>query len=285
MTKNTDPRAKHVPELWAQPITDWSDWLVAGGQSPGTIATRTHHLRRAARSLQQSPWTISEQRLVEWVAQQDWSLETRRSCYASLRLFWEWALGIGAVQASPAANLPSVIVPRPYPRSCPDQVIEAALVTADSRVRLMIRLGAELGLRRAEISQVHVTDLYQAVDGWMLKVVGRGQRVRLLPTTDGLAHAIRVECGRNSGGFAFPGQIDGHLSAAYVGKLLASHLPDQWTGHNLRYRFGTATFTQVQDGVTVSRFPGHASVGTIQPYVPTDAERLRAVAATAASSP
>ena len=93
VTNQLDPRMKHVPEPWSQPIQDWSGWLAAGGWTRETISTRTAHLRRAARELQGSPWAVAEQRLVEWVGQQKWSLETRRSNYASLRLFWVWAVG------------------------------------------------------------------------------------------------------------------------------------------------------------------------------------------------
>ena len=280
MTNLTDPRAKHVPELWSHPIEEWSRWLAASGRTRSTINTRTDHLRRAARELQGSPWEVSDQRLIEWVGRKNWSLETRRSVYASLRLFWEWGTGTGAATASPA-SLPRVRASHACPRPCPEAVIDAAKATADPRIRLMIRLGAELGLRRGEIARVHESDLYQATEGWVLRVFGKGERLRILPATEDLALAIRVEC-RRGAGFAFPGQIDGQLSAAYVGKLLAAHLPGEWTGHTLRHRFGTVTFAKSQDVMAVSRLLGHSSVGTTQIYVATDAKRLREVAATAA---
>lgn len=41
-------------------------------------------------------------------------------------------------------------------------------------------------------------------------------------------------------GHVFPGRIDGHLSAAYVGKRISKLLPPNWTAHTLRHRFASA---------------------------------------------
>ena len=50
-----------------------------------------------------------------------------------------------------------------------------------------LRLGAELGLRRAEIAQVHARDVQDAPDGAWLRVLGKGGKLRHLPLPDDLA--------------------------------------------------------------------------------------------------
>lgn len=277
----TDPRMKHVPGCWSREIEEWSEWLRAAGRSSETILTRTDHLRRTARALAPlMPGDVKHADLMVWVGRQKWAPETRRSFYASLRSFFAWWSECHGDGVNAATDLPQVRAGQPRPRPCPTPVVRSAAATAPPRVHLMIRLGAELGLRRAEIAQVNDGDLFED-EGWWLRVLGKGRVERLVPVRDDLAEEIRAACRRN-GGFAFPGRVDGHLSARYVGKLLSEWMPGAWTGHTLRHRFGTVAFTVTHDLVSVSRLLGHQSVATTQRYVATDAARLREVAAAAA---
>lgn len=114
---------------------------------------------------------------------------------------------------------------------------------------LILRLGAQAGLRRGEIAQIHAHDLSRDLLGWSLLVHGK---------------------------------INGHLSARRVGELAAEALPAPWTLHTLRHRFATRAYEATGDLVTVSRLLGHASVATTQRYVATGRTRLREVAGAAA---
>lgn len=150
---------------------------------------------------------------------------------------------------------------------------------ADDRVLLMLRLAAELGLRRGEIARVHADDLGADLFGATLRVRGKGARERVIPVSAGLAALIRL---RAREGWLFPGDDHGHLSPRWVGRLMGRVLPDGWTPHTLRHRFATRAYSASSDVVSVSRLLGHASVATTQRYVATDHERLRRVAAAAA---
>lgn len=275
-----DPRSKPVPASWREPISSWSRWMTAAGRRTETIRTRTDHLRRLARALDGCPWEATTEALIEWSAAQRWAPETRRSVHNSLRSFYDWAARSGHVTTSPAEDLPVIAPPPPSPRPCPAPVLLEARAEADPRVMLMLRLGSELGLRRGEIAQVHEQDLQPDLLGWTLVAHGKGGKVRVVPVQEDLAQAIRLAC-KAGGGWAFPGRVDGHLSAQYVGKLLSRALADGWTGHTLRHRFGTVTFAETGNLVAVSRLMGHASVATTQRYVATEAATLRKVAATA----
>ena len=129
--------------------------------------------------------------LVSWLAGQDWSIETRRSWRAALRRFYEWAVMTGRATRSPAAALPTLPTPSSVPRPAPDEAVAAGMHAADERVRLMVELGARLGLRRGEIARVRAEDLERDLVGWSLRVRGKGSRARLLPCPDDVAAAIR----------------------------------------------------------------------------------------------
>lgn len=75
----------------------------------------------------------------------------------------------------------------------PDQAYRAALLAADDRERLILRMGAEVGMRRAEVAQAHSRDLVEDLTGWSIVAHGKGGRDRLLPLPDSLAAALR--CG------------------------------------------------------------------------------------------
>lgn len=278
----SDPRTKPVPASWSGAIDGWAGWMRAAGLSPTTIATRTDHLRRAARALGGDPWTVSAGELVAWVGAQVWAVETRRSVYASLRRFWGWGVDEGLVEVAPTARLPRVKAAQPQPRPAPAPVIERAKAGADDRTVLILRLAAELGMRRAEIAQVHSRDLVEDLDGWSLVAHGKGGRDRLLPMSRELAATVMRVC-LAGGGWAFPGADGGHLSARWVGKLATRALPGHWTLHTLRHHFATAINNNTGDLLVVQELLGHASVATTQRYVSTSRERLRTAVMSAAA--
>lgn len=278
MTTTSDPRAKSVPALWRGPIVSWGRSLVAAGLARSTLATRLDHARRTARAFGGAPGDVTAAALIDWAGQQTWRAETRRSMYASLRQFFGWCVTAGLVQESPAARLPRVRAADPRPRPAPDGVVRAAMARADDRGRLIVRLGAELGLRRAEIAQVHAGDLVEDLLGWSLLVHGKGGRDRLVPLTDEQAALIRGACGN---GWMLPGRIDGHLSARRVGELAAEVLRGGWTAHSLRHRAATRVHESTGDLLAVQAMLGHRSVATTQRYVATSGDRLRRAVATA----
>lgn len=211
--------------------------------------------------------------LVAWFNAQTWATETRRGYRSSLRVFYRWALAMGHVTASPASALPVVHPAPPMPRPVPDRDYRLALLAADTRTRLMVRLGAEVGLRRAEVAQVHSRDLIEDLDGWSLLVHGKGQRERLVP----LPASIGAELRALPAGWAFPGDDHGHLSPRWVGTLVSRVLPEGHTMHALRHRFATRAYRIDHDVFAVQELLGHASPATTRRYVATDRDRLRAL--------
>lgn len=152
-------------------------------------------------------------------------------------------------------DLPRVRRGMGTPRPAPDAAYAAALASAGPRERLMMRLAAEAGLRRGEISRVHVDDLMQDFDGWSILVHGKGGRDRLIPVPESLAVGLVEHAGRG-GGYVFPGAHDGHLSPQRVGDLVSELLPDGWTAHTLRHRFASRAFRVDRDLNHGSESPG-----------------------------
>ena len=144
----------------------------------------------------------------------------------------------------------------------------------------MLRLSAELGLRRSEVAGLHSSDLNpDSSGGYWLDVLGKGDKRRPIPVPIDLATIIR----QRPKGWLFPNGKGGHLSAYYVGKLVGRALPENVTMHQLRHRFATRAYQASHDIYAVQHLLGHASPATTQRYVALDLDRLRDVVNAVAS--
>lgn len=261
---------------WEPDISVWSQWLVSACRPGSTVYLRTYHVGRLARSFTgRSPWSLTVDDLAGWLAGHDWAVETRRSYASSIRSFYRWAHVTGRIAVDPAALLAPITPPRGVPRPAPEPVYRAAVLGADDRLVLMLRLAWGHGLRRGEIAAVHAGDL-RGDDpiGWSLRVSGKGGHVREVPLTRDVAVAIV----RRGPGWVFPSPRGGHLTPAHVGRLISRKLDGGWTAHTLRHAFATRAHRAAErDLRVVQTLLGHASIATTQRYVATDDAELRRV--------
>ena len=257
---------------WVTALTEFESWARASGSPATTLRTRREHLQLLAKSMPCGPWEVTGVDLVEWFADRAWAPNTRRSRRTTYRAFYRWAVEQAHVDVSPALAIPKGDVPRPNPRPVPDRTYKQLLEEADPRERLICRLAAEQGLRRAEVAQIHSRDLFEDIDGWTLVVHGKGGRDRDVPLLDDIARELRAL----PPGWAFPGRFDGHLSPRWVGKLITRLLPADYTMHKLRHRAGTKWYEDSNhDLFAVQELLGHASPATTRIYVKVERARLR----------
>ena len=255
---------------WADAIEGWLASLTAAGYSPNTLNTRRCQLSALSRALGGSPLDVEGDDLIAHFASRAWKPETRKGAKNACVSFFRWLKHSGRADADPSEFLPTVRRPEPHPRPCPDSVILTAMAKAGVGERLMLRLGAECGLRRFEIAKAHSGDVVRDLLGWSLAVVGKGDRQRLVPLDDDLAALVIAK-----GDWLFPGRWSGHVEASYVGRRLSDLLGGGWTAHSLRHRYATVTYAATHDLLLVSKLLGHASVETTQRYVAMPDDRLR----------
>ena len=268
------------PSTWPTYERRWTDSLRAAGRPETTIYLRRYHLRRLARETGHNPVTLTGDDLIRWAAAHRWSRDTRRSVRSSLRSFYTWLHDTGERHDNPAHVLGIVRPQEPRPHPAPRGAIRDALTRATPHQRLAIRLAAEHGLRRGEVAIVHHRDLREDLLGWTLIVHGKGGKDRAVPLSDDLTALLRATAHAGNG-YVFPGQINGHISPATLGKQISALLPDGVTMHSLRHSFATTTYHETGDLLAVQILLGHASPATTQRYVQVPTQRLRAVTETA----
>jgi integrase/recombinase XerC len=258
---------------WGEAMTQYLMHLQAGGRSPGTVRLHRHYLGLLA-ARHRHPWTVSTVQLVAFMANPGWAPETRKSARTVMASFYRWGHASGHVGEDPALGLPPVKVPAGVPRPAPETVLIDALAGADLRMRLMLKLAAYAGLRAAEISRVHGTDLV----GDVLLVRGKGGKVRRVPIMHpGLLRRLQLL----GDAWAFPNHTGGPMTPGHVSRLVSAALPEGWTCHTLRHRMATVSYAGTRDLLAVGQLLGHSRPETTQRYVllPEDALRAAALAA------
>ena len=259
-----------APVPWRKSIEGWTDTLRAAGLSAQTIKSRRYKMIHLSWLLMPSgPKDVTTEQIVQAFAQQQWKPETRKAYRNTISSFFRWLHKSGRRSDDPSLDVPRVKKPHAHPRPCPDRYIAAAMEMATPSERLMIRLGAECGLRRGEIARVHSDDVVADSGGRSLIVRGKGDKQRIVPLPDDLAGIIM-----DARGYLFPGRFGGHVEESYIGDHVSHLLPVGYAAHTLRHRFATTAYAATHDLFVVAEL-GHESVETTEHYVAMPDGRLR----------
>lgn len=260
-----------APVPWRRSIEGWTDTLKAAGLSAQTIKSRRYKMVHLSALLMPSgPKDVTTEQIVQAFARQQWKPETRKAYRNTISSFFRWLHKSGRRSDDPSLDVPRVKKPHAHPRPCPDRYIAAAMEKATSSEKLMIRLGAECGLRRGEIARVHSDDVVADSAGRSLIVRGKGDKQRIVPLPDDLADIIM-----DARGYLFPGRFVGHVEESYIGDHISHLLPDGYAAHTLRHRFATTAYAATHDLFVVAELLGHESVETTEHYVAMPDGRLR----------
>lgn len=260
-----------APVPWRKSIEGWTDTLKAAGLSAQTIKSRRYKMAHLAALLMPSgPENVTTEQIVQAFARQQWKPETRKAYRNTISSFFRWLHKSGRRADDPSLDVPRVKKPHAHPRPCPDRYITAAMQKATPSEKLMVRLGAECGLRRGEIARVHSDDVVADSAGHSLIVRGKGDKQRIVPLPDDLANTVM-----ETKGYLFPGRFGGHVEESYIGDHISRLLPDGYAAHTLRHRFATTAYDATHDLFVVAELLGHESVETTEHYVAMPDGRLR----------
>ncbi|MFF2631943.1 tyrosine-type recombinase/integrase [Microbacterium sp. NPDC058021] len=253
-------------------IIAFEEWMGSTSRADGTMRLRLRHLRELASTVDPLTATTGDlERLL--FRRRENAPETRKSVLSSWRLFYRFAVRKGLRVDDPTLDIESVKIPVRVPRIAPDDAITAALARATVPQRAMILLARYGCLRLTELTTLHT----RAREGDMLRIVGKGDKERMVGVNDELAHALRTIELQQGPGFYFPGRASPHLHPQSVHKIIY-----RLTGcnpHSLRHAGATAAYNATRDLRAVQAMLGHASLATTQRYLHLDAEALRRVAA------
>ena len=217
---------------------------------------------------------------------------------AAIRGFYRFAYGEGLIPVDVAARLDLPRQPRLLPETLTQDETERLLEAAATlRGRTLLELLYAAGLRISEALRLDLEDV--SLDGAWVRVVGKGDRERLVPVGDvalewlgrwlaeerpallALQHVKPLR-----GGPRFLGDRGRRLARQQAWSIVkaaaaAAGLADRVSPHTLRHSFATHLLEGGADLRIVQELLGHASISTTQLYTHLTGERIRAVYARA----
>ena len=217
---------------------------------------------------------------------------------AAIRGFYRFAYGEGLIPVDVAARLDLPRQPRLLPETLTQEETERLIESAATlRGRALLELLYAAGLRISEALRLDLEDV--SMDGAWVRVVGKGDRERLVPVGDvALEWLARwLAEGRpallalhhvapSRGGPLFLGDRGRRLARQQAWALVKqaaaqAGLADRVSPHTLRHSFATHLLEGGADLRIVQELLGHASISTTQLYTHLTGERIRAVYARA----
>jgi site-specific recombinase XerD len=175
--------------------------LLAGNKSPRTVTTYLSALKALEAHLVAQGHTAEAATIdrhameaflmdrMEYYRPASVSVEFR-----ALQQFWKWAVEEGEAEANPMARLTPPIVPEEPPAVLTDDEIGRLLSAcaghgfADRRDMTILRLLLESGMRRAEVTNLKLSDV-DLKDATAL-VLGKRRRPRVVPFGKKTSHAL-----------------------------------------------------------------------------------------------
>lgn len=257
-------------------IARYTQHMIRKKRAQGTIRLRLFYINKFAAWHGRELSDTDHDRLEAYLtANPDWSSNTQSSATATLKAFYGWATREGILTENPARDLAPVDVHRRRPRIASEEAIQEAILCESDTDRAMIMLGAECGLRIAEIAGLH----RKHRDGMWLHVIGKGNKQRSLALSPELATLLdKIEQTTMRHGWYFPGrsgQTHVHTSTAWrhITAVLQSN------PHSLRRRAGTVVYRNSGKDIRLAQqFLGHKHVTTTEDYLDVGDDALQTAA-------
>ena len=252
------------------------------------------------------PHRIKREDVVDWsihlVEERKLKSASVNRAVASLRTLWRWMAARGYVDANITKVISQLKIPKRLPSFVPESRMEEVLTTMRDdlasddflRVRnaVIVLLIYTAGLRLSELVGANVEDL--APDYSSLRVVGKGNKVRVQPLIEGMAPILKKyfsqfslqnicigqkkplilsQKGRRISQRTVERIVDGVLRSAGVQGKTSPHV--------LRHTFATHLLNRGSDLREIQELLGHSSLVATQVYTHTNIEQLREVYAAA----
>jgi site-specific recombinase XerD len=238
-------------------------WIIGTDRLDSTIRLRLRQIE--ALSHRVTLYTATEDDLRDVLAAtRDHSPETRKSELAAWKVFYGWAHSRGLRADDPTAGIRPIRVPVKVPRIAPDDAVQRAVENAIPQHRAMILLARYGCLRLTELTTLH-TD---AREGDLLRIVGKGEKERMVGINEPLMFALRTLEREQPRGYYFPGQRGPHMHPISVNKIITRITG--WNPHSLRHAGATAAYNATGDLRAVQEMLGHSSLATTQRYLHLD---------------
>lgn len=211
---------------------------------------------------------------------------------AAVKAFYRYLLKTGQIQKNPISKLRAPKGEKPLPVYVPTEEIEQILAQEPApedwvaeRDRLIIAMLYECGLRRSELAGLQDKDVDSL--GCKLKVLGKGNKERIVPFGQGLKEQInrwRITRDKEFGdSVTFFLTLKGKpMTGADVYRVVHRELsvvPNlaRRGAHALRHSFATDMLNNGAELVAIKELMGHSQISTTVRYTHTSFKQLQSM--------
>lgn len=268
-------------------IEAWLAELIAHGRSEMSVAVYRSEMASASRTLEKmgismDPGIIDEEVIHRMIPLMEMKEDSKRQILRTLGQWVEWESG-----RNPFKNA-KILWNRPDKKRVfiEKEDLDAALDIADAREKIILLLGAKMGLRRVEMSRILLSDIR---DG-RLVVRGKGHHggkiVSVIIPSAVMAAiedwmSVRKDIDSDSDALlitSWGSPIDpGYIS--FIMRKLSEKVGTEITPHSLRRLFAMTLYQDMNvDLLDVSRLMRHESISTTQLYIREDRRKLDKIA-------
>lgn len=207
---------------------------------------------------------------------------------ASIRTFFEFLIRRGDMKSNSAKLVPTPKGEKRLPTFLTvDEVIKLVQAPGsnnalESRDRAILELLYSSGLRVSELVSINLGNL--DLDAMSVKVLGKGNRERLVPLGSKAFDAIKIYLRQRLGlkpkeDCLFVNSRGGRLTTRSVDRIIKKYaviagIPKNISPHVLRHTFATHLLGGGADLRAIQEMLGHQSLSTTQRYTHTSVEKL-----------
>jgi len=261
------------------------------GLSPNTLAAYRADLTALERWLDQHESDLTAAKRGDLLSFMAWRVQagarprsTARQL-SSFRRFYRHLVREGVLRDDPTAQIAMPKVGRSLPRSLTEEEVEALLAAPavsdplGHRDRTMLEVLYATGLRVSELVSLKLSSVN--LNQGVLRIVGKGDRERLIPLGEEALQGPRVEILlERQTDYLFPTrrgdrmtrQAFWHIIKRYARK---AGVQKELSPHTLRHAFATHLLNHGADLRVVQMLLGHSDLSTTQIYTHVARERLK----------
>ena len=234
------------------------------------------------------------QSLMQTIAELGLSVATQARVLSGIKSFYSYLLLEEVIHIDPTDMLEAPKLKRSLPHVLSIEEIEQLIAAIDHskpdgvRNRAMLEVMYSCGLRVSELTSLRLTGLY--LDVGYIKVIGKGDKERLVPIGDAAIKHIRLytthvrammsNIKKGQEDFVFLSKLGGSLSRVMVFLILKdltkkAGIEQNIHPHTLRHSFATHLVEGGADLRAVQEMMGHKSITTTEIYTHLDRTYLR----------
>jgi len=214
---------------------------------------------------------------------------------STLRSYYKYCMRNGLVDNNPLAHVKAPKVPKRLPVFVDDHKLDELLDSefyfnnsfSSVRDKMVIEMLFGAGIRLAELLSLKEIDIDYY--GETVKVLGKGNKERIIPVTKGLVYQLKTyielksaQNFDNKSGVLFVTDKGADAYPKLVYRIVQKYLAyistqDKKSPHVLRHSYATSLLNRGADMNAIKELLGHASLAATQVYTHNSVERLKSI--------